>query len=55
MSDKDDKDIEEKLLEVVENVDRVADELAKIVTRILSYCSLMLIVLLIVVVVALIF
>ena len=49
------KDIEERLLEVIENVDRVAEELAKTVTRTLSYCSLMLIVLLIVVVVALVF
>lgn len=53
--DKDEKDIEERLLEVIENADKVAEEMAKIVTRILSYCSLMLIVLLIVVVVALIF
>lgn len=52
---KDNDDIQERLLEVIENVDRVATELAKTVTRILSYCSLMLIVLLIVVIVALIF
>ena len=47
-----DNDIQERLLEALENLDKVADDLVKTMNKMLSFCSLMLLVLFAVVVIA---
>lgn len=51
----DNDDIQERLLEALENLDKVADDLVKTMNKMLSYSSLMLIVLLVIAVVAILF
>ena len=50
-----DNDIQKRLIEAIDNLDKVIAELAKTTDRMVSFCSLMLLVLFGVVVVALVF
>lgn len=50
-----DNEEKERLLEALENLDKVADDLVKTMNKMLSYSSLMLLVLFVVVIVAILF
>ena len=55
MNDNEVKDVANRLAEAIDNLDKVIAELAKTTDRMVSFCSLMLLVLFGVVVVALVF
>ena len=50
-----DDDVQKRLLEAIDNLDRTVDNLSKTMNRMIDYCGLMLLVLFGVVVVALVF
>lgn len=42
---KDNDDIQDRLIEVIDNLDKVADDLVKTINKILSYCGTLLLIL----------